>query len=285
MSDEKSGSESYARVAGLLTRGQLLDLVLEIEDRLRALIRGVFVRARSDWSRLIPESTRRDLETMASSRPKSETADLLGFATLKQLVDTMTARWSLFQPILEDKLWLQANLEDLRRARNDLAHGVQPSGDEKVRIALLASEIGKRLPVQADPPMTPPTQPSSRHLVHSRILWADDYPEGNAWARRLLTGFGAEVVPVLDNEEAVFEATHSRFDVVVSDIDRGPGESGAMLGVRLKAAGVNLPIIFFIFHLDPSLPAPVGGVLVTNDMVAMFTRLFAILRPDALTRP
>lgn len=273
---------SYARAAGLLTRGQLLDLVLEIEDRLRALIRGVFIRTSADWVHLIPRTTREALEMEARSRGVAPESDLLRFANLKQLVDTMAAKWALFQPIMEDKLWLQANLDDLRKARNDLAHGVQPSVDEKIRIALLASEIGKRLPLQAEQPPAGVTADSARHMIHRRILWADDYPESNIWARRILTGFGAEVVPVLTNEEAVLEATQSQFHVAVSDIDRGGAESGAALGVRLKAAGINIPIIFFIVNVDPTLPPPVGGVLVTNDMVAMFTRLFAILRPDAL---
>jgi CheY-like chemotaxis protein len=273
---------SYARAAGLLTRGQLLDLVLEIEDRLRALIRGVFIRTSPNWVHLIPRTTREALEMEARSRGAASESDLLRFANLKQLVDTMAAKWALFQPIMEDKRWLQANLDDLRKARNDLAHGVQPSVDEKVRIALLASEIGKRIPVQGEPSPDGVTAGSVRHLNHRRILWADDVPEGNTWARRILTGFGAEVVPVLTNEEAVHEATQSHFHVAVSDIDRGGAESGAALGVRLKAAGIDIPIIFFIVNVDPSLPLPVGGVLVTNDMVAMFTRLFAILRPDAL---
>jgi hypothetical protein len=34
--------------------------------------------------------------------------------------------------------------------------------------------------------------------------------------------------------------------------------------------------------IDPSLPLPVDGVLVTNDIVAMFTSLLGILRPDAV---
>src|SRR3954447_6470224 len=61
----------------------------------------------------------------------------------------------------------------------------------------------------------------------------------NAWVRRLLVGFGAEVVPVLSNEEAVSEATARAFDVAVSDIDRGGAETGAQLGIRLKAAGLD----------------------------------------------
>lgn len=94
--------------------------------------------------------------------------------------------------------------------------------------------------------------------------------------------FGAEVVPVLTNEEAVFEATRSTFDVAVSDIDRGQAESGTQLGVRLKAAGIDIPIVFLHREHRHLTPASRGGRIGTDDMVAMFTRVFAILRPDAL---
>jgi CheY-like chemotaxis protein len=123
---------------------------------------------------------------------------------------------------------------------------------------------------------------ASALLLGRNILWVDDHPEGNAWTRRLLTRFGAEVVPVLSNEEAVMEAAVKHFDVAVSDVDRGGAEPGTQLGVRLKAAGLSVPIIFFIAQADPSRPPPVGGVLVTNDTVALLARLLAILRPDAL---
>jgi hypothetical protein len=41
-------SESFVYAAAHLRRGQLLDFLLEIEDRLRALIRAALSRERSD---------------------------------------------------------------------------------------------------------------------------------------------------------------------------------------------------------------------------------------------
>jgi len=164
-------------------------------------------------------------------------------------------------------------------ARNALAHGAKPDPDERVRIALTASEVGRRLPVSGGNTQ----RPSKGHgLMGSRVLWVDDRPEGNAWARRLLTSFGAEVIPVLGNEEALEEATHAPFDVVVSDIDRGEDEPGTKLGIRLKAAGIDTPIVFFIARLDRTLPLPVGAVHITNDVVEMLACVLAILKPEAI---
>ncbi len=280
------GSASYWEAAAQLTRGQLLDLLLEIEDRLKLLIRSVFRRHRGDdWLSLIPKGIREELDVQPSSAASKmgSSADLLDRATLKQLIGVVLAQWKLFQPILDDKTWLQAKLEELREARNALAHGLQPSPDDKVKIALTAAEIGRRIPVPPQP-HEPKQGPAGRALSGRAILWVDDHPESNAWARRLLTGFGAEVVPVLSNEEAVEEAKLRSFDVAVSDIDRGAGEPGTHLGVRLHAAGIDIPIIFFIARLDPRLPPPVGAIHVSNDMVAMLTCLLSLLRPGDVAK-
>lgn len=280
---EGSEQATYLQEAVKLTRGQLLDLLLEIEDRLRVFIQAVFSQQRSDWEKLIPARIREELEGPNGSAGLKG-SQLLAQATLKHLIDTMLSRWPLFQSILNDKAWVQSRLEELRKTRNELAHGMKPGHDRKIAIALLASQLGERIPALLAAPGASSTAQSSvtRGLHGKRVLWADDYPESNRWARRLLTGFGAEVVPVLDNEEAVQEATASRFDIAISDIDRGHGEPGTSLGIRLKAAGVKLPIVFFVARLDPDRPLPVGAISLSNDMTAMLTAVLSVLRPDAV---
>lgn len=279
--------QTFSQAAAKLTRGQLLDLLLEVEDRLKSLIRAVFAKERVDWEELIPRSVREQLYDTPSAAAAflGSSADLLDRATLKQLIDILLAKWQLFEPILASKAWVQATLDEIRDARNSLAHGAQPTPDDKVKIALAVAAMAKRIPLLAEAEAPKPVG-AGRHLVDCRILWVDDVPEGNTWARRLLRGFGADVIPVLSNDEAMREAERSSFHVVVSDIDRGGAEPGTQLGIRLKAAGFDLPIVFFISRVDPSLPLPlplpVGSVLVTNDMVSMLTCLLSILRPDAL---
>ena len=49
-------STSFSTEALALTRGQLLDLLLDVEERLKLLIRAVFVReAAEDWISPCPE--------------------------------------------------------------------------------------------------------------------------------------------------------------------------------------------------------------------------------------
>ena len=278
-------SASFSTEALALTRGQLLDLLLDVEERLKLLIRAVFVREAEDWISLIPKSIRAELEAAPSSAAQAmgESADLLDKATLKQLIGITLKQWKLFDPILKDRAWIQVRLEELRDARNALVHGYQPDADYKVKVALAVAELGKRIaaPVQTGPPS--PLR-SGRALEGRTVLWVDDHPEGNLWARRLLTGFGAEVVPVLSNDEALEEVKRRRFDVAVSDIHRGEGEPGTKLGVRLTGIGVDLPIVYYIAQLDHSMGVPYGAVAISNDMVAMLTSVLSLLRPDAVAR-
>lgn len=278
-------SETFADHAQTLTRGQLLDVLLDIEGRLKLLIRAVFQgKNHEDWTRLIPSVIREELKSGPSSAAdaKGTEADLLDRASLNQLIDILLSRWGHFQPILNDKAWLQSRLGEMREVRNALVHGYQPNADYKVKVAILLEEIGNRIPLGASSDGVMPKQSTTLALVGHSILWVDDLPENNYWPRRLFTDFGADVVPVLSNDEAIDEAKSRHFDVVVSDIDRGGGEPGSKLGMRLKMIGVHVPIVFFVSFVDPSKPIPYAGVTITNDVVSMLTSVFSILRPDAV---
>jgi hypothetical protein len=267
-------SESFTARAQKLTRGQLLDLLLDVEDRLRVLIRIVFARERRDWETLLPKGMQ------SGSEAGDEGKDPLEKATLKQLIDTVLHRWKLFEPILDDKVKVQATLEEMRQYRNELAHGAQPTLDEKVEIALVVAKVGKRIPHIVHEPEE--ELPVTRGLVGRSIIWADDRPESNRRLRSLFTNLGATVVPVLSNDEAISEVSKRPFDVVISDIDRAGSEPGSQLGFRMHAVGIDIPIVYFIARYDPSIPPPVGAVCVTNDTAEVITRVFSILRPDAV---
>jgi Domain of unknown function (DUF4262) len=207
--------EDYVTAATKLTRGQLLDLLLDVEDRLRKLIRAVFAQKRPDWERLIPQAIRDELQSTKSGPPdgwpSAGPQDLLSSATLKQLIDTLLARWALFEPLLHDKSILSARLEEFRIWRNQLAHGAQPMKDERVKIAFVAWEVAHQIPIPAPPDIASSPAPVAGGfaLFGRRILWVDDIPENNRLERRWLQDLGADVVPVLSNDEAVMEASCS----------------------------------------------------------------------------
>jgi CheY-like chemotaxis protein len=266
-----------------LTRGQLLDLMLDVEDRLRLLMRGVFGKERPDWEALVPKSVRIELEEQRSKADLTQQrGDLLEWASLKQLIDILSSQWKYFAPILHDKGVLRSWLEEFRKYRNALAHGQQPDPAEKIKIVLVVEEVSTRIPatVPALPSVREPRTKRGFGLRGCQILWADDHPENNRAERRHLEELGARVFPVLSNQEAVEVAGEHSIDLVISDIGRDSGESGAEIGQRLLAAGSSVPIIFHVGQVIPGSHPPLGGIGVTSDPAKLLLLALKTLTSD-----
>jgi CheY-like chemotaxis protein len=248
VSDQPTYGQGYVAWAAGLTRGQLLDLVLDVEDLLRRMIRAVFARERDDYELLIPATLRERLATKSAGSPTG-TPDLLEKADLSDLIGIVMNRWSVFAPIMQDQQKVFADLDSFRIWRNQLAHGKLPNTDESVEVALLIKRVHQHIPIELttrNVVRTLTDYTSTYALFGQRILWADDRPELTRTERRWLRELGAEVVPVLSNDEAIEQVKSARFDVVISDIDRGDGESGTALGPRFAAYDIQIPILFYV---------------------------------------
>jgi CheY-like chemotaxis protein len=258
----------YAAWVASLTRGELLDQVLDVEQRLRNLVRGVLTRAKGlEWESLIPTSLRVQLEETLrhSHRPG---ADVLDAASLKQLIDLVLARWPHFADLLQDKTKFHARADDFREWRNRLAHGSEPTQADKVEIAVLLRQMGAQIPVDQGAPWRPPLG-SGSSVYGSTLLWVDDHPEWSTPERQILGALGIRVVPALSNDEAVSLASQSRFDLVISDIDRGAEESGLLLPHRLRMTGTGAPVLFYVGSVDPDREPPEGAEAITNDAAVL----------------
>jgi CheY-like chemotaxis protein len=250
-----------------LTRGQLLDLVLDIEQRLRTVVRSVLSEKTPDWLKLIPTSIRNELRAKKGGHSDN---DLLDRADLGQLAGIVLNRWADFADLLgPDKPALQVKLDEFRAWRNFLAHGKQPSTDDKLEIAVVLRQVGAKIPALPVQPAIVRTTP----VQGTRVLWMDDHPEWSLRERQILEMLGIQVVPALANDEAVALAVEHPFDLVISDIHRDEGETGAELPERLADSGSNAPIIFYVGVVRDGGP-PGGAVAITADP--------AILVRDAL---
>jgi hypothetical protein len=257
------GTKGYVVWVSQLTRGELLDQVLDIEQRLRGLVRSVLRTDASDWEARIPSSVREELRKATLENPRPGT-DLLDSASLKQLIDITLGRWKLFAELLKDKAKFSVRLDEFREWRNRLAHGTVPSEDEKMEIVVLLRQVGTQIPVNVGPDWKPPLG-FGNSVQGATILWADDHPEWSLPERQILGALGIRVVPALTNDEAVELANGQRFDLVVSDIDRGTNESGDHLPRRLRTLGVGTPIIFYVGIVDPDRAPPDGAEAITAD--------------------
>lgn len=103
----------------------------------------------------------------------------------------------------------------------------------------------------------------AKRLRRTQLLWVDDSPRGNVRERRLLRDFGVFVDLAKSNEEAVERFLETPYDVVISNIMRGSGESGLALPDRLARADPRRPpVIFYVTALQEG--APPGAVGITN---------------------
>lgn len=117
-------------------------------------------------------------------------------------------------------------IEDAQRARNEA-----PLGEEGLQ----------------------QVQDDARALIdvreQKRILWVDDRPSNNYYEAAALAKLQIEVVAARSTDEAMRRIAQDAegFDLVISDWDRDgePPDAGLLLAQRLRAGGVQLPIVYY----------------------------------------
>jgi CheY-like chemotaxis protein len=107
----------------------------------------------------------------------------------------------------------------------------------------------------------------------AEILWVDDRPSNNRNEARMLRSFGALVTFAATTEEALHALQtgaeqHHPFDLILSDISRELPSSDATAGLtmlpRLRNAGFQQPVIYYVGRPYPDAGVPAGAFGVTN---------------------
>jgi PAS domain S-box-containing protein len=83
----------------------------------------------------------------------------------------------------------------------------------------------------------------------TRILLVEDDAAIALAERRFLSGSGYEVELARDGEEAVAKALSSRFDLILMDLDLGPGIDGGEAARRIRSGG-GPPVVFLSSHSE-----------------------------------
>jgi CheY-like chemotaxis protein len=107
-----------------------------------------------------------------------------------------------------------------------------------------------------------------------RVLWVDDRPADNRLETQALRALGVDVDVAATNAEATAYVAARDYDVVVSDIGRGPPEertAGLRLPAQLAAAGRVLPLVYYVGRAEQ--PRTPGGELVVDAPSALFAEL------------
>lgn len=115
-------------------------------------------------------------------------------------------------------------------------------------------------------------------LKGARTLWVDDYPSNNLYERTMLASLGVAADVALDTEEAVYMTLHAGYDLILSDMNRGSNNRAGMdLLQRVRARGLDTPIVFYVGTIDQDRPTPAGAFAITNRPDELMHYIFDLL--------
>jgi hypothetical protein len=100
-----------------------------------------------------------------------------------------------------------------------------------------------------------------RVLRGSRLLWVDDYPEGNIWEHDCLTALGANVKTVETTRSALACIEREGFDLILSDVAReGDPSAGLDALPELRQLAPDVPVVLYVSSLRGGVPPGAFGI-------------------------
>jgi CheY-like chemotaxis protein len=100
-------------------------------------------------------------------------------------------------------------------------------------------------------------------LRGARVLWVDDHPENNTYERQAMLALGAFVDIAKSSTEARSMMSQSRYDLLISDIDRdGVPDEGLRFLSQMHERNSCPRTIFYIGHVEQErcVPAHAFGI-------------------------
>jgi len=120
-----------------------------------------------------------------------------------------------------------------------------------------------------------------RRLANTRVLWVDDQPDNNRYEREALEALGIRFVTARSTQEAMERLQRQHFDVIISDMGRGPDEkAGYTLLDQASGEGYSVPFIIYSSSNKASHVAQAkqrGAFGATNDPGELFELVLAAL--------
>jgi DNA-binding NtrC family response regulator len=96
------------------------------------------------------------------------------------------------------------------------------------------------------------TERNRAAVTGKRVLWVDDVPRGNDHERAVLRSAGFVVHNVLSTAAALAELRRDRYDVVITDMDRGRGNDGEELAQKVAVLPTPAPVVCYLGKKDPT---------------------------------
>lgn len=172
--------------------------------------------------------------------------------------------------LLGTALWVGLAAVVFRALQGPLAEYVLPrlSGVKVagVEVAFLekglrtaAAERSVSLPAGSSGRVARRAQRSEEVARGARVLWVDDLPDSTVSERAVLGSIGVIVDIALDTAEALTRVETAKFDLIISDIERGGDQAAGISFARALARRRASPLlIFYVAEFDPERGLPTG---------------------------
>ncbi|MEW1805488.1 response regulator [Pseudarthrobacter sp. NPDC080039] len=116
------------------------------------------------------------------------------------------------------------------------AANAKRAGEDSVDAKAIAADIEEALP----------DAEAFARITRSAVLWVDDRPEGNLYERKALEAMGVRVELARSTSEALQQAKHRAYDLIISDMGR-PGDplAGYTLLTELRRSDSDTPYLIY----------------------------------------
>ena len=112
-------------------------------------------------------------------------------------------------------------------------------------------------------------------IREGRVLLVNDFPAEMEHVISILRALAVEVQVVTTSEDAIRVLGQNQFDVVVSDMRRGPTpDEGLRFLNRMRLNGICLPTIFTVGKYEPGRGTPAHAFGITNRVDELLNLLF-----------
>jgi len=142
----------------------------------------------------------------------------------------------------------------------------------------MEQQLLKLLPKKQEMPWTLVAEAVTPRIIRrasrSRVLWVDDRPNNNSYARQSLEALGVSFELATSTEEALEKINRQHFDAIISDMGRPPDpRAGYTLLDKLGSMGNQTPFIIYAGSKAPKHVAEArsrGAIGCTNNAIELF---------------
>ena len=121
----------------------------------------------------------------------------------------------------------------------------------------LAGKGGKKVKEQERSQVMRRAERVASILHGAEILWVDDYPDNNLHERRILRSLGVFVDLARSTDEALSMLRHTRYDIVISDMERGNvADAGLRFLAEMNRRYLHRPTVFYTSYVEESRGVP-----------------------------